>query len=55
MTLWKKKTKHEWEYLPFFQVSEGMVIAVQVCKKTGASRYVRVPSSKKLEQIEGVE
>jgi len=54
MAFWnkKKKIKHVWEYLPFFQISNGIVIAVQVCKTTGAARYVRVPSTKKLMEME---
>lgn len=48
-----KKINHIWEYLPHFEVIDGMVVCVQVCKKTGACRYIRVPSTKKLEQMEG--
>jgi len=47
-----KRIKHTWDYIPYFHVAENMVIAVQVCRKTGACRYVRVPSSKKLDEME---
>ena len=48
---WKKK-KHDWEYLPYFTIIEGTVLAVMVCKKTGVCQYIHVPSAKKLRQIE---
>lgn len=50
--MFSKKIKHKWEYLPYFLVEKGMIIAVQVCKKTGAAQYVRVPSSKLLKRME---
>lgn len=49
---WGKKIRHQWEYLPFFQIHHGVVIAVKVCKRTGACHYVKVPSAKKLKELE---
>lgn len=48
----KGKISHHWEYLPYFTIHDNLVMAVQVCKKTNACRYIRVPSMKKLAEME---
>lgn len=48
----KQVSKHKWRYIPYFRIVKGMMIAMQVCDKTGDARYVRVPSSKQLEEME---